>query len=251
MHGVAIAVWVGALAPLALGLRRSGGGQGTAALQRFSKIAPLPLLAVVVAGTVLAAIQVETPGALLSTAYGRLLVAKLTLVALLFLLAARNRWRLTGPTIIGNPAAGRRLVRATVVEIVLITLVLGIAAAWRFTPPPRVIAIEAAKPASVHLHGDKAMADVMITPGRAGTVAVSIFVMAPNFDPLHAKEVMLSLANPAAGIERIKRKAVASEDGWRVDDLTVPLGGKWTIGVDVLISDFDIAKLTGAIEIRP
>ena len=43
----------------------------------------------------LAAIQVETPSALLTTAYGRVFLVKLALVLALLILAAVNRWRLT------------------------------------------------------------------------------------------------------------------------------------------------------------
>ena len=71
------------------------------------------------------------------------------------------------------------------------------------------------------------------------------------FDPLPAKEVTLVLSNPAAAIEPIRRPARLVDGVWRVDDLVVPIGGRWTVRVDVLVSDFEMVKLEGEIVIRP
>ena len=54
----------------------------------------------------LAVVQVERPTALIETDYGRVLLAKLGLVALVLGLAAFNRWRLTSQ--VGAGPAGRR-----------------------------------------------------------------------------------------------------------------------------------------------
>ena len=206
VHATAIAFWAGALMPLA-SLLSTGGPDAAAALRRFSRLIPYPIGALVIAGVILAVIQVQSPEALVTTSYGRVLIAKLSILAVLFALAMRNRWRLTAPALGGDPAAAAALARSIRLEIVLVCAVFAVAALWRFTPPPRVLAIEAALPASVHIHADKAMAEVTVSPGRAGPVAVSIFVMNGAFDPLPAKEVTLVLSNPAAGIEPIKRPA--------------------------------------------
>jgi len=250
LHAAAIVLWAGALAPLAA-IVAAGGPASGAALRRFSLLIPLPLVALVVSGIILAVVQIETPSALVATSYGRVLLAKLGIVAALFILAALNRWRLTKPAAHGDEAARRSLVRAVRIELVLIALILGVASLWRFTPPPRIIAIEAARPAATHLHGDKVMADISIAPGRVGAVAVSVFVMTPMFDPLPAKEVTLSLSNPTAGIEPIRRVARLADGAWRADGLVISLSGRWKVAIDVLISDFEMVKLEGEVEIRP
>ena len=227
LHAVGIACWAGALMPLAF-LLSAGGSDATAALRRFSRLIPYPIAAMVIAGIVLAVIQVQSPQALVATSYGQVLIAKLSIVATLFALAVRNRWRLTEPAISGDAAATAALVRSIRLEIILVCAVFAVAALWRFTPPPRVLAIEAALPASVHIHGEKAMAEITVEPGRAGPVAVSIFVMDGAFDPLPAKEVTLVLSNAAAGIEPIRRPARLVAGVWRVDDLVVPVAGRWT-----------------------
>ena len=251
LHGTGIAVWTGALVPLALSLKDVGPDAGRF-LRRFSK-AILPVAAVLVAaGMVLAVIQVEKPAALVETAYGRLLVAKLLLLAVLFGLAAVNRWRLTVPAEAGERRARRKLVRSIGVEMLLVVAIFGVAAGWRFTPPPRALAIAAAQPALVHIHTLEAMAEIGIAPGRAGPVGVSITVMTGEFGPLDAKEITLVLSKPDAGIERLKRPAQKAGDGtWRVDDLIIPVAGEWTVGLNVLVSDFEMVKIAGQADIRP
>lgn len=249
LHGVGIACWLGALVPLACLLAADGPGR-FAALARFSRLIPFPVGAMVVAGGVLAVIQVETLSALVSTDYGLVLLAKLAMLAALFTLAAYNRWWLTGPAAGAETAAAMRLGRMIRVEIVLAAAILAVVGLWRFTPPPRVIAVEAAFPVTLHIHGENAMADVVVAPGHAGPVAASIFVMTRAFDPLPAKAVTLLLSNPVAGIEPIRRSARLVEGSWRVQDLVVPFAGRWTARLDILVSDFEMVTLEGEIAIR-
>lgn len=251
LHGVGIAFWAGALAPLGLAMRRKP-AEAAPFLRRFSQ-AILPVVAMLAAtGIVLAVIQVQSPAALLETAYGRLLLVKLALLLFLFTLAAINRWKLTGPAEAGETEAQRRLVRSIGIEMLIVLAIFGVAAGWRFTPPPRALAIAAAQPASVHIHTPKAMADLSITPGHVGPVAASIVIMTGDFGPLDAEQVTLVLSKPDAGIEPIKRAATKPGDGtWRVDGLVVPVPGRWTARLDILVSDFEMVKIEAPIDIRP
>lgn len=251
LHGVGIAFWAGALVPLAVALKRQAPGAETF-LHRFSAVI-VPIVGVlVVAGTVLAVIQVEMPSALVATDYGRLLLAKLALVVGLFALAATNRWVLTRPAEAGQTAPRHRLVRSIAVETVIVLAIFGIAAGWRFTPPPRALAVAAAEPVSTHVMTLQAMADLTVTPGRAGPVSVSIMLMTGDFGPLDAKEVTLVLSRPEAGIEPLKRVATKPGDGtWRVDGVVIPFPGRWTVRLDILVSDFEMVKVEGPIDIRP
>lgn len=76
--------------------------------------------------------------------------------------------------------------------------------------------------------------------------------MTGDFGPLDAKEVSFVFSNPEAGIEPFRRRAEKSGDGtWQAEGVVLPLPGKWSVRVDVLISDFEIAKLKGGITISP
>lgn len=251
LHASAIMVWVGALVPLGLALRRGDRG-AVPSLRRFSRFIPISVAVLVAAGLVLAVVQVGHPRALIETAYGQVFLVKLALLVGLFSLAAFNRWSLTAPAEAGNARSARRLVRSIAIEIVIVLMIFGAVAAWRFTPPPRALAAAAALPAQTHIHTAKAMADLTVTPGRAGDVAVSAFLMTGDFGALDAKEVTFVFANPSAGIEPFKRPGEKNTDGtWRADGVVLPLAGEWTVRIDVLISDFDLAKLEGKIAIRP
>jgi copper transport protein len=249
LHAAAVTFWIGALLPLALLLRD---GTGTRALTRFSRAIPLAIVPLVATGIVLAVVQVGAPAFLVSTAYGQVLLVKLALVGLLFLLAAANRWRLTALAEAGEPYALRRLVLAIAIEGLLAAGILAAVATWRFTVPPRAIEAAAAAPVSTHIHTAKAMAEVTVAPGRAGPVSVTIAVQSGDFGPLDAKEVTLTLASPAAGIEPIRRPATKAGDGtWRVDGLVIPAAGRWNIEVAILISEFELVRLHETIDIRP
>ncbi|RWB74069.1 MAG: copper resistance protein CopC [Mesorhizobium sp.] len=250
LHGTAIAVWAGALAPLGLALRREP-ANAKAFLRRFSR-AILPVVILLAAsGIVLGVIQVQEPAALVHTAYGRLLLLKLVLLLFLFTLAAVNRWTLTAPAEAGDTEVQRRLVRSIGIEVVIVLAIFGVAAGWRFTPPPRALAIAAAQPVSIHIHTLEAMADLSITPGHPGTVAASMVIMTGDFGPLDAKQVTLVLSKPDSGIEPIKRPARKPGDGtWRVDNLVIPLPGRWKARLDILVSDFEAVKIEAPIDIR-
>ena len=69
------------------------------------------------------------------------------------------------------------------------------------------------------------------------------------FRPLAVKEVTLVLANPAAGLEPMRRAGIYSvaDDIWRIDDVRIPVAGRWDVGVEVLISDFEQATVKDAV----
>jgi copper transport protein len=134
--------------------------------------------------------------------------------------------------------AARPLAAAIATESAIVLAILCTVAVWRFTPPPR--ALIAAEPASIHFHGGKAMAQIDVEPVRARGAEVSIEVLDGDFRPLAAKEVTIFLSNPTAGIEGVRRDAESlGTPRWRIDDLRIPVGGRWKLRVDILVDDFD------------
>jgi len=150
------------------------------------------------------------------------------------------------------PSARRRLVGAIAAEIFLLVVVIGVVGIWRFTPPPRALALKAEQPAFLHLHTERAMADVTIRPGRAGLSAIHVVLQTGEFTPLAAKELTVALSNEAAGIEPIVRTATRVEGAtWRVADVNLPISGWWQIRLSILISDFERVSINGTIGIEP
>ena len=251
LHATAIALWIGALVPLADALR-PGNALGSLALTRFSRLIVYPLAVLVVAGLVLAAIQLGSPSALLTADYGRVLALKLALVAIVLLLAAFNRWRLTGAVARGEADAARRLRRSIAVETLVLLAILAVVALWRFTVPPRSLAhaahaAHAQESVQVQLHDPRAMVDLQLTPARAGPVAITAAIRNAS-GPLAAQEVRYTLSNRAVGIEALHAQAAEVSPGvWRAAAVTIPTAGRWTIEIAILVDAFTQIRLEGAV----
>jgi copper transport protein len=139
------------------------------------------------------------------------------------------------------------------IELTLAIVILGAVGLWRFTPPPRTLV--AAAPTGVvrgHIHTDRGMVDMQLRPGRPGSVTAAIELLGPDYVPLDPKELTLTLANPGAGIEPFERRAKRVREGaWEVRGLVVPVGGRWDVKVDALVSDFEKVTLEGSITMPP
>lgn len=108
MHLVAAAVWLGALPPFLVLLARPAREDALRTgclLVRFHTVGTLAVVALLLSGLVNSAFLVGEVGALLTTPYGRLLLVKLALFAVMVGLAADNRLRLV-PRLNAALAAG-------------------------------------------------------------------------------------------------------------------------------------------------
>jgi copper transport protein len=240
LHGAGVAFWLGALVPL-VAIVWQQPKLSLPVVRRFSAVA-IPVVAVVVlAGLTLAVVQLERFGALVDTTYGVILSIKLALVATLLGLAALNRFRLT-PALARGPRASRPLARSIAAECVAATAILLLVAGWRFTPPPRTLVPET--PLAVHIHGERAMFQVLISPGKVGTDNFVLQLMHDDGSLLSAKEAALSLSMPDRGIEAIERSAALGPEGfWHVRDVPLPVAGRWHMRIDALVTDFEKVTL--------
>ncbi|WP_046864149.1 copper resistance protein CopC [Microvirga massiliensis] len=258
VHTTGLAFWLGALVPLFL-ILRSAHPRAALFMDRFSTAVLPVVIALLVAGATLAIVQLRSFAEFWTTAYGRILLAKLLAVSVLLALAATNRFVLTPALRAGVEGCRRRFAQVIAAEGVLVLLILGLVAGWRFTPPPRASVIAPAAPVSVpegptsvHIHTGEGMAEVTFDPGRVGKTAATIELFDAAGAPLEPKEVALVLSQRSAGIEPLQRQAMRVGDGtWRVDDLVLPVPGRWQIRVDALVTDFDKLMLEDEIEIRP
>jgi copper transport protein len=249
LHGIAVAYWVGALAPLAVVARRCTDDLPRV-LKQFSAIA-VPLVGLLVlSGLVLSIIQLGSLRALIETQYGIILSIKLSLVILLLGLAALNRFILT-PRVVANDENTRPLLGSIVIECVLVLGILAVVAGWRFTPPPRATIASVTTPLSVHIHTDAAMFQVLVSPGKVGANDFVLQLMTGDAAPLPAKEATLILSLPERGIEPMERRAALGPDGyWHVRGVALPLPGRWRMQVDALVSDFQKVTLQDDLLVR-
>lgn len=251
LHIAGIVFWVGALVPLWLWLRDRSEAANKA-LAHFSKLIPFAVALLLASGIALAAVQMGPPGPAWATPYGFILGAKLGLLVLLFLLALFNRLSLTTPALAGDLAARHRLRQSILVELILVILVFGFAAGWRFTPPPRAIAaVEAAAalPVFAHAMDTSVMADITITPGRAGPVDIDLLMMDGAGAALEPEAVDVTFSAPTLGIEPFSIPATLTDGIWRVSGQTIPLAGDWDITLDVRISRFSRSRIGTTVQI--
>jgi copper transport protein len=245
IHGSAIAYWLGALLPLAILIGQAKGG-ALPALKRFSGIAVPMVVLLALSGLALAIVELETPAALVETRYGLVLLAKLVLVAVLLTLAALNRMRLTPA--LANAGAARPLRRSILLECATALAILAVVAFWRFTPPLRSLLPET--PLGVHIHSDKAMLQVLISPGKTGQDDFVLQLMHDDGTLLDAKEAKLTLSLPGRGIADMEHQATRGPDGyWHVRKAPLPLPGRWHMRIDALVGDFDQISLEDDVDI--
>ncbi len=140
LHIIVVAAWAAAVVLIAmLALRRSAAGQpaGTGAMViRFANMATVLIALMVVTGVVLAVLILPSASALVTTAWGLVLIAKVALVLCALAIGAHAHYKVvpqlrasvadgvSGP----DPALVRALGRATAVEGVLLIAVIALAA---------------------------------------------------------------------------------------------------------------------------
>jgi copper(I)-binding protein len=101
-----------------------------------------------------------------------------------------------------------------------------------------------------HLHAEKAMANVTISPDRAGPVEIAIQLENADELPLAAKAVSVTLGNSESGIAPVTADAErVGHDQWRVR-MSAPVAGRWSLGLGITITASDIVNVVSPILIR-
>ncbi len=248
LHVAGVSIWVGAFWPL-LWLVRARSPLLAGALKRFSSHGLVVVPALIVAGVLLANVQLDAFARMAATAYGEILSAKLALVLALLALAGANLLVVTPAVARSGDGPARLIGRAITAEFLVAILILGLVSAWRFTPPPRALAA-AAPPATrmVHVHGEHLMATLTLSPGRVGANRVHIDLLDGDFAPIAPREVTLTLSPVDRSIEEKVVQARAVDGAFEIDGLFVPVAGVWTLEVSAWMDDFTRIDLDDRLE---
>jgi uncharacterized membrane protein len=238
LHFLAVGVWIGGLAGILLEVRGSPTVEKGAVVRRFSLWATIGLAVVALTGVVRAAVELGSLDALLTTDYGRLIIAKVALLGGLVGLGAINHFR-NVPRSATNLGGLRRVGS---VEIVVASLAVLAASILVNIPPPvdtaaasTVTPTPSAPPALVvegHDYATTVKLHLTISPGTAGPNAFRATVV--DYDtakPVAASSIELRFTYPArpdVGTSTLTL-APAGDGAFAGSGSNLSLGGQWSV----------------------
>ncbi|HEY3208534.1 MAG TPA: CopD family protein, partial [Actinomycetota bacterium] len=242
LHLLAVAVWIGGLLWLLLGIRGRESAERAVAIQRFSRLAGIALAAVAVTGLLRALNEVGGPAdwrRLIDTSFGIAMLIKVGLFAGLVALGARNRY-VNVPGIARGSRPMTSLRRTVGAELLLAAGVLGVTGVLTQLPPASSVASAARRPIpqQVVVRGNDFATSLrvrlVVTPGTVGPNAFAATVT--DYDtgrPVDASRVSMmfnlegrpDLGSPTMELSRARGGL------WAGRGTVISMDGRWNISV--------------------
>ncbi len=276
-HLAAFSLWFGGLVVMVVAvLHPDDPSELEPAVTRFSNVALGAVVVLVGSGVYQGWRQVGSFGALKGTTYGRLLLVKLALVAVVVLVAAfsrgvvRQRLRSADEPLeseepreslpVGPGAAladldledradtARRLRISVGVEVMFLVAALAVTALLVNAAPART-AVNA--PFSASIAGKGLQFEVLLAPARTGSNEMHLTALEPNGLPANVLGLEADLSNPAKGIAPIKVTLIKLGPGhYTSNGLAIPFSGKWQLELKALVTDIDEVDVTATVPVR-
>jgi hypothetical protein len=131
-----------------------------------------------------------------------------------------------------------------------VRLVTAAALAMSANAPSTAVAVQPDESFFTHLHTEKAMANLTVSPGRAGPVVITIQLETTDELPLRAKSVSVTLTNATASAEpQVAQAERTDDDQWQAR-MSALSPGRWMLGLGISISDTDRVNIETPILIR-
>lgn len=269
-HVIAAALWTGGLGFLFLALkldREDRWPLATRAVPRFSNMAVISVVVLLVAGIINGYLQVRTWSALWETEYGLLLLAKVTLVLPLLALGAYNN-RYAVPRLkagIASVLERRRFLRAAGVELGIMVAIVAVTAVLVNAEPARTEAAmemeegahteEPTETSADHeafegmvMVGDSEVT-VMVDPAMPGDNMIRLTFTSPP-DNLTRVTASASLPSEDIGPLDLEAEPDPAEPGtYVIENAALSIAGEWELRVEALIGEFDLLTETIAVPI--
>jgi copper transport protein len=245
VHVAAASLWIGGLVVLVgLLLRRADERELRAILPEWSRWAALAVTALLLAGLVQAVVEIGVPEALVTTAYGRLLLVKLGLVAVVIMVAGYSRRLVRQRLGASRPGAMRIAVAA---EAAVLAAVLAMSAMLVQTTPGRT-EVAGSEPVStgdyaVTMDNELYSLQFLLEPGERGDNLLHLYAYAPDGDPQVVEEWWATAALPAAGVEPIEIPLVMLTDNHAIGEVALPVAGDWEFRFTLRVSEIDQASV--------
>jgi copper transport protein len=245
VHLAAAAIWVGGLVVLAgFLLRLADRRELGVILPEWSRWAAMAVAALLLAGLVQAVVEIGPPDALVSTAYGRLLLVKLGLVAVVVAVAGYSRRLVRLRLGASRPGAMRAAVAA---EAVVLAAVMGVSSVLVQTTPGRTEAVASqlvsTRDFAVTLETGLYSLQFLLEPAGLGRNTLHLYAYSPDGEPQRVVEWRATAALPAAGVEPIDIPVLGLTDSHAVGELAVPVAGDWEFTFTLRVSEIDRASV--------
>ena len=270
-HVIAAAVWTGGLGFLFLALKLAEEDRwplATRAVPRFSNMAVISVVVLLVAGIINGYLQVRTWPALWETEYGLLLLGKVALVLPLLALGAYNN-RYAVPRLkagIASVLERRRFLRAAGVELGIMVAIVAVTAVLVNAEPARTeMAMEMEEGAAHAEEPTETSADheafegmvmlgdsevmVMVDPAMPGDNMIRLMFTSP---PENLTRVSASASLPSEDIGPLDLEAEpdpAEPGTYVIENAALSIAGEWELRVEALIGEFDLLTETIAVPI--
>jgi copper transport protein len=264
VHVLSVSAWIGGLAVLTFALRAATGALDpadrsrllAATVGRFSAMAGVAVAAILATGIIQSLIEIDAWSELLHTAYGRAVLIKLGLFAVLLAFGAVNRLRVL-PRLRGaaaaaqSPGAVGTLLRRTVrTELLVGVAVLGVTGALATYAPGKVAETG---PVTADAVIGPARMQLTVDPARPGVneIHAYFFDRKTGAQWTAAKELTVTASLPARGIADLPVAMNHAGPGHYVAQQTaLPATGNWRVKVAARVSDFDEYQATVTVRIR-
>lgn len=265
IHVAAMAIWLGGLAALLLVLpsaTRSAtepanrGRLLAGPLARFSTIALVMVVLIMATGLIQAYVYVRDLGDLLSTGYGRAVLAKFLLLLAVIGIAAYNRRNVIPrlkriAELGGSPGLpGVLLRRALRGEVALLAVVIGVTAALASYAPP--VSAQAG-PFSITTEVGPTTLEMDVDPAEVGANVMHIYFFdAKTGAPYkRGKELKVTATLPSKRIGPLPLSAQKAGPGhWVIPDALLNAPGEWEVELVLRVSAFDEYTKKIAVPVR-
>jgi copper transport protein len=247
---------------------------------RFSRAAFAAVVTILVTGVFQSWREVRSTAALTDTTYGRLLIIKVALFALLVALGAfsrkfvQARYRVPAAQLSFGPGAAAlggsrrryrgdtprppgadpdsetvdRLRRTVGAETVVAVVVLAVTSLLVNAQPARSAL---AKPFATEMTSDLVLVDVTVDPAKVGPAAFHFYTLSPQGGQQEVQDMSASLTLPSQDVGPLAIPVQRAGPGhFSAYNFTVPLRGEWKLEVKALLSDIDEATVSTTIPIK-
>jgi copper transport protein len=230
VHLGAVSVWTGGLLALLVALPLVPTASDRLRLaSRFSGLAVAAVAVVALSGTLSAWQQLDGPGDLTATGYGRLLLAKLAGFVVLVTLGWVNRSRLVA--LVGRTVAP--LQRTLRVEVVVAAVVLALTAALVHQPPARTESRPEPVDTTATTDGGEVLS-ATVEPATAGPNDIHLYFYAGSGnEPLAVDAVQVTAATADVPARRLQVTPITTNHV-TVAGASLPSAGTWVIEVTAI-----------------